>query len=114
MSMEDKKVVLCGSNSYDKKYYFNEKFASVPTSIKDDLKILCVLFTEKVGGILTLVFDENGILALETTVLEDDILYDEIGSGLIVQETRRNKQELFESLNLYYQVIILEQNRKND
>ena len=37
----------------------------------------------------------------------DDFLYDDIGSGLLVNEVRRKRQELFESLSLYYRVFIL-------
>ncbi len=52
--MDDKRIVLCGANAYDKKYYFNESFKDIPDSIKDELHIICVLFTEEVGGIFTL------------------------------------------------------------
>ena len=41
------KVVLCGANSYEQKYYFNEEFQSLPQSVKDELHIMCVLFTEE-------------------------------------------------------------------
>ena len=33
------KVVLCGANSYEQKYYFNEEFQSLPQSVKDELHI---------------------------------------------------------------------------
>ena len=56
------KVVLCGANSYEQKYYFNEEFQSLPQSVKDELRIMCVLFTEDVGGILTMEYDEKGTL----------------------------------------------------
>ena len=69
--------------------------------------MICVLFTEEVGGIFTIVFDEDGTILLETNAQEDDLLYDEIGSGLLVGEIRRNRQELLESLQLYYRVFIL-------
>lgn len=104
---EDKRVVLCGANAYEQKYYFNEKFAGIPESIKEELHIICVLFTEEVGGIFTIVFEEDGSIVLETNAEEDDLLYDEIGSGLLVGEVRRNRQELLESLQLYYRVFIL-------
>ncbi len=107
--MDDKRVVLCGANAYDKKYYFNEQFDKVPESIKDELHIICVLFTEEVGGIFTLVFEEDGSLSLETDAEEDDIYYDEISSGLLVSEIRRNRQELLESLSLYYRMFILKE-----
>ena len=103
----EEKIVLCGANAYDKKYYFNQKFDKIPDSIKDELHIICVLFTEEVGGIITLAFDEEGTLVIETNAAEQDYYYDEIGSGLLVREIRRKKQELFESLSLYYKVVIL-------
>lgn len=31
--MNDKRIVLCGANAYEQKYYFNEKFAGIPESI---------------------------------------------------------------------------------
>lgn len=107
--MEDKRIVLCGANAYERKYYFNEQFAGIPDSVKDELHIICVLFTEEVGGVFTIVFEEDGTLSLETDAEESDIYYDEISSGLLVGEIRRKRQELFESLNLYYRVFILKE-----
>lgn len=49
---EGGRTVLCGANVYEKKYYFNRKFDGIPPSIKDELHIICVLFTEEVGGFL--------------------------------------------------------------
>ena len=62
--MFDDKVILCGSSSYEKIFYFNPEFDSLPKQIKDELQIMCVLFTEDVGGILRLEFDEKGNLNL--------------------------------------------------
>ena len=104
---DDKRIVLCGANAYEQKYYFNEQFAGIPDSIKEELHVICVLFTEEVGGIFTIVFEEDGSIALETNAADDDLLYDEISSGLLVGEIRRNRQEMLESLQLYYRVFIL-------
>lgn len=103
----DETVVLCGANAYEKKYYFNEKFNSIPESIKEELHVICVLFTEEVGGVFMMVFDPDGTLRLQTDADEGDLLYDEISSGLLVKEIVKRKQELFESLTLYYQIVIL-------
>lgn len=107
MLEEDKRIVLCGANAYEQKYYFNEKFNKIPQSVKDELHIICVLFTEEVGGIFTIVFEEDGSVLLETDAEEDDLLYDEISSGLLVGEIRRNRQEMLEALQMYYRVFIL-------
>ena len=106
---ERNRTVLCGASAYEMKYYFNEQFNGIPESIKDELHILCVLFTEEVGGIFTVAFEEDGSVVLETNADDDDIYYDEISSGLMVAEVRRRRQELFESLQLYYRVFILKE-----
>lgn len=108
--MEDRRIVLCGANAYEQKYYFNEKFAGIPDSIKEELHVICVLFTEEVGGVFTIVFEEDGSISLETDAAEDDFLYDEISSGLMVREIHRNRQEMFKSLSLYYRVFVLHEN----
>ena len=105
--MCEEKVVLCGANAYDKKYYFNEQFKGIPESIKNELHIICVLFTEEVGGIFTIEFEQDGGISMRTEYAEDDFLYDDVSSGLLVSEIRRKRQELFESLSLYYRVFIL-------
>lgn len=103
----DGRIVLCGANAYEQKYYFNQRFGGIPDSVKDELQIICVLFTEEVGGIFMIVFEEDGGVSLETDAEENDIYYDEISSGLLVGEIRRKRQELLESLSLYYRVFVL-------
>ncbi len=107
---EEAKVVLCGASAYEKKYYFNEQFKALPESIREELHIICVLFTEEVGGVFTIAFDEEGQITLQTDAYDEDVLYDDISSGLLVNEIRRKRQELFQSLELYYRVFILKEN----
>lgn len=111
MSNENK-MVLCGANSYEQKYYFNQEFAGLPKSIQEELHILSVLFTEEVGGIFTLSFDEEGTVIIRTEAAEEDYYYDEINSGLMVKKVQDNRQELFESLRLYYKIFILKEDPK--
>ena len=61
------------------------------------------------GGILTLVFEENGELEFEVTSAEGDPMFDEIGSRLKIKEiqTDEKKQELLTQLQLYYKVFFL-------
>ena len=105
--MYEEKIVLCGANSYERKFYMNPDFEVLPESIKDELKIMCVLYTEDVGGVLTLVFKEDGELCFEVTTEENDFSFDEIGSHLKIKELQRTKEELLESLQLYYKVFFL-------
>ena len=94
--MEEKRIVLCGANAYEQKYYFNEKFAGIPESIKEELHVICVLFTEEVGGVFTIVFDEDGTILLETDAAEEDLLYDEIGSVLKAKALQENDRSALE------------------
>ena len=103
------KIVLCGANAYEEKYYFNEQFAGIPQSIKDELRVICILFTQEVGGIFTIVFDENGEPMFETDTEEYDITYDEISSGLLINKIRLNRAELLQSLELFYKIFILKE-----
>jgi hypothetical protein len=103
-------VVLCASSSYEQKYFLNEDFNSLPEAIQEELKIMCVLFTEEVGGILTLEFDEEGTLLFNVSSDEGDLLFDEIGSVLKIKELSRNKEELLESLEMFYKVFFLGEN----
>ena len=102
-------VVLCVSNAYEKKYYLNQDFNGLPEHIRNELKIMCVLFTEDVGGIMMLEYDENGTLQIKTEAAEEDILYDEIGAALKIKQIRNEKADLLQSLELYFKVFFLDE-----
>jgi len=108
--MSDEKVVLCGANAYERKYYFNKEFSKIPQSIQEELHIICVLFTEEVGGIFTMAFADDGELVFETNAAPEDYLYDDISAGLLINKIRNTKQELLQSLALYYRVLFLHEN----
>ena len=103
--MPDEAVVLCGASHYEKKFYLNPAFSTLPEQVKKELQIMCVLFTEEVGGVLMLQFNDEGDLEFVTSAQEDDALYDEIGSGLKVKELQREKRDLLESLELFYRTF---------
>lgn len=107
MGMFEENTVLCASSAYEKKFYLNEDFSRLPEEIKNELKVLCVLFTEEAGGILMLEFDENGALLFKTEADEGDLLYDEIASGMLIKKLRYEKQELLAALELFYRIFFL-------
>ena len=101
--MEQENTVLCGANSYEEKYFFNEQFAALPATIKDELKIMCVLFVNRVGGILLLEFAPDGTLVFRVSSHEDDFFFDEIGSSLQRNcgETRKSFWLLWKCFTAY-------------
>ena len=104
---ENEEMVLCGANAYEQKYYLNPEFEGLPDSVKEELQIMCVTYTEDVGGILLLVFDEDGNLELKVDHEEGDFFFDEIGSVLKIKQLQQTKTELFESLELFFRVFYL-------
>ena len=98
MDMFDENVVLCVSNP---------DFDKLPDDVKNELKIMCVLFTEEVGGILDMEFDEEGNLLFKSSADEGDLLYDEIACGMLVKKYQYEKRELLESLEMFFKVFFL-------
>mgnify|MGYP000135351677 CR=1 FL=1 len=103
----DEEVVLCAASAYEEKFYLNPEFDALPESVKQELQIMCVLYTADVGGILMLVFDEDGNLELKVDHSENDFAFDEIGSVLKIKELQQTKRELFESLEMFFRVFYL-------
>src|SRR5699024_11916377 len=125
VKMYKDKVVLCGASAYEQKYYFNEDFSALPQQIKDELQIMCVMYTEEIGGVLTLEFDEEGQLQFRVEALEADAMFDEIGSALRIKQLRQTKRELLESdrkstrlnsshVSISYAVFCLKKNSRID
>lgn len=105
--MYSDRVVLCGASAYEQKYYFNQDFSALPQQIQEELQIMCVMYTEEIGGVLTLEFDEEGNLQFKTEALDADAMYDDIGSVLRIKKLQVEKAELLESLEMYFKVFFL-------
>ena len=87
----DEEMVLCAASAYERKFYLNPEFNSLPEEVKQEL----------------VVYDENGNLELKVDHKEDDFTFDEIGSVLKIKELQKTKEELFESLEMFYKVFYL-------
>lgn len=98
-------ITLCGASYYEQKYYFNPDFDKLPGQIKEELQIMVVSYTEKVGGVLTMVFDEDGNLQFQVQSLEGDGRFDEIGSALEIKKLQVEKRDFLESLELFYKTF---------
>ena len=103
----DEEKVLCAASAYEQKFYLNPEFDALPESIKEEIKIMCVLYTEDVGGVFLLVFDGDGNLEMKVDHEENDFAFDEIGSVLKIKQLQQTKRELFESLELFFKVFYL-------
>ena len=104
--LPDGSVVLCGANAYDEKYFLNPDFQKLPSSVQEELKIISVLYTKETGGIFYIYFDEEGNLEFGEKCAEEDIMYDTVTAALLIGEIRRNRRELIEQLEMFYQAFI--------
>ncbi len=100
-------VTLCGASWYEQKYYFNPAFDKLPGAVKDELQILCVEYTEDVGGVLTIDFKEDRRPHFTVRSMEGDQRFDEIGSELKIKELQREKEQLMEKLTIFYRLVVL-------
>ena len=53
---------------------------------------------------------DDGTVTMETNADADDITYDEVSAGLLIGEVRRQRQDLFEAMQMYYRIYILKEN----
>lgn len=99
--------ILCGASAYTNKFWINDKLPQLPKLVVDELKIMCVLFVEDVGGTILLHFTNEGKLLISISSDENDYLYDEIGAKLKIKELQLEKVELFKQLEEYYRILVL-------
>lgn len=106
---ENGNVVLCAASAYEEKYYFNPLFFRLPDSVQKELRIICILFTDEIGGIFAMEYNQEGNLQFLTETRDWDYQYDEIGAALMIKEIQKSRRDLLRSLELFYQVVILGQ-----
>ena len=68
---------------------------------------MCAFFVQISEESFSLFLTRNGNLEFRTACNEDDLLYDDIGSGLKIKQLQQDKKELLESLEMYYRVFFL-------
>ena len=105
---------LCAASAYEEKYYFNPVFNKLPESVQEELRIISVLFTEEIGGVFAIGFDDGGSLIFHTQARASDYSYDEIGAELMIRQIQKNREDLLHSLELYYRVFVLKEKLPND
>lgn len=102
----DEKQVIAGANCIDQKFYIDPKFSKLPSKIQEDIQVICVTLSEKLGCIFLMGFYDDGEVYFETVQFEDDINFDHIGSELEIKRIVKTHRELIESLTLWYQLVI--------
>ena len=100
-------TTLCGASSYTKKYYLDPQFDRLPQDVKDELKIMCVTFTEDVGGILTVEFGDDKRPTFVVRVADNDDSVREQDVDGAISKLQEDKASLMEKLGIFYRVFVL-------
>lgn len=95
------KNILISVSPYVQKFYFNEKYKDLPMDIREALRAKLAVIAEKVNGIITLGFNENGEIFIEERH-EDPVFYDDIGASLEIKKLQNEEAELLKSLKMWY------------
>lgn len=104
--MKENEMVICASSFYEKKYFLAKQFHTLPKAVQEELQIMCVKYTEEIGGIFVLKYDREGKLLFQVSSKEGDFSFDEIGSALKIKQLQQKKQALLESLELYCRFLL--------
>ena len=100
-------TTLCGASWYLQKYYLNPAFEKLPEAVRRELQIMCVEFTEDVGGVFTVEFGEDRLPRFLVRSSEGDPRFDEIGAELKIRKLQREKEELLVRLTIFYRIFVL-------
>lgn len=96
------KIVLNAASCYNKKYFLNPDFEDIPDAVKEEIKTITVCLAEKLHCVFVIGFYSDGNLYFETSGLEDDFDYDEIGAGLEIKKLEREEKDLIRALTLWF------------
>ena len=99
------KIVLCAVSFYEKKCFFNNEIGNLPKAIEDEVKAVSSVAAEKIRGIVIIGFYKDFSVFIETSKIENDFDYDEIGARLVVESLKREKKELLNNLSLWFKLI---------
>lgn len=92
-------IPIIVSNSYNKKYYLDERLNVLPKEVKDTLKIIFVQLAEEVGGVAEVSFDNKEYdLVFKTYKNDDDFNYDEINANYKLSRIEREYSEIFSQI----------------
>lgn len=106
------KKVLAGASREKQKYFFEREFDSLPQSVKDEIRNICIIMAERLGCTFLIYFEESGDILFEIIKNEGDFDFDDIGAELEIKSLKSEKKELIKSLKLWYVINMTEEGRK--
>ena len=106
------KKVLAGASREKQKYFFEPAFNEIPQSVKDEIRNICILMSERLGCTFLMSFEETGDLVFEIIKNEGDFDFDDIGAELEIKSLKSEKKELIKALKLWYVINMTDEGVK--
>lgn len=103
--MKTEKVVLVSASCYNQKYFMNSDFNDLPIEARNRLRVICITLAEKIHGIFSVGFYDDGSVFLESVGDDVDHDYDDIGAKLEIERLKIEEKELIRTLGLWYSVF---------
>ena len=107
----DKKV-LAGASRQKQKYFFEPEFNTLPQTVKDEIRNICIIMAERLGCTFLISFEDSGDILFEIVKNEGDFDFDDIGAELEIKSLKREKKELIKALKLWYVINMTEDGAK--
>ncbi len=107
------KKILAAASSLNMKFFLNPEFSELPTNVSDEVKLLCIEVAERINGVFSIGFYEDGAVFLEADQgAENNYSYDEVGVPLEISSLQAERGELFKTLQLWYCMFQTEEGSK--
>ena len=104
--------LLAAASQANQKFYLAPEFSALPSQIKDEIKIICVLGAERILCDFLMEFSPDGDIVFKIIKPEDSVDFDGIGADLEIRRIQREKKVLLSSLKLWYVVNFTEEGSK--
>ncbi len=98
------KEIITAASCYTEKFYFNPKFDGLPIEIKNELREVTIILSQKLHCIFTIGIYEDGLIYIESKAEESDYNYDEIGAGLEIKKLERQMEKTFQGIEMWYKL----------
>lgn len=103
------KEILAAASFEKQKYLLEETFSSIPQSIQNEIKVICVTMAQRLCCTFLIGFHKTGDVYFEIVKPEGSIDFDEIGAELEILSLKKEKEELLKGLKLWYIVFKTEE-----
>ena len=101
--------VLAAASVYNEKFYVEPEFNTIPKTVLEEVKNLCIRSAQEISCIFSIGFKDNGAVYFETQASDMDNRFNEANAQEKVEKIMIEKADLIQRLNLWYRVFVLKE-----